>query len=178
MRLNKSILILSLGFLTISAGTALASTPDGQTPSEETICDSETGAGYGLCTAYCEAMDCDSPAPHASLTGCSRVKANFQRITGRPLPCDVVCPCRSQFPLFGDIVNGTPPPPQQCLIDSSQVSVALPDGSFALVNSTASAFCSVNNGAPLILTAAEALVCRDLLRKAAAAAGVACVSPE
>jgi len=40
------------------------STPDGQTPSEETFCTDYykgvSGRLYGLCNSYCEAMDCDS----------------------------------------------------------------------------------------------------------------------
>ena len=41
-------------------------TPDGQPPSMETVCDGQSGAAFGLCNAYCEAMDCDSPDPQAS----------------------------------------------------------------------------------------------------------------
>ena len=50
--------LLLIGTVT---GTALAKTPDGVPPSLETVCDAETGAAYGLCTAYCEAMDCAVP---------------------------------------------------------------------------------------------------------------------
>ena len=91
--MKRSLSFFVLGFLTIWTGAASASTPDGQTPAEETVCDGQTGAAYGLCNAYCEAMDCDSPEPQASPTACSRVQANYQRITGQPLPCDVACPC-------------------------------------------------------------------------------------
>src|SRR6185369_425379 len=67
-------------------------TPDGVPPSGETICAGQTGAAHGLCTAYCEAMDCDSANPQASPTACAKVAANFTRITGQgSLPCD--CPC-------------------------------------------------------------------------------------
>jgi hypothetical protein len=172
MNLKKSILILILAFLTICTGTALASTPDGHTPAEETVCDNENGAAFGLCNAYCEAMDCDSPAPHAAPVACSRVLAHFQRITGRPLPCDVVCPC-TQLSLFADIVNGTVTP-QQCTADSSLVSVGV-GSAFVIVTSTS---CSGSGTSSIPLNAAEALVCRDILRKAAGAAGVACVAPE
>ncbi len=40
--------------------TAVAKTPDGQTPAEETVCDvlqSDTPGLYGVCVAYCEAQD-------------------------------------------------------------------------------------------------------------------------
>ena len=56
-------------------------TADGLTPSAEDIC---TKWGYsgqvnGLCNAYCEAMDCDSPTPQASDQACTRV---YDRIIG------------------------------------------------------------------------------------------------
>jgi len=52
------ILVLALVF----AVNALASTPDGMTPAEETVCDQLKTDGiskglYGLCVAYCEAID-------------------------------------------------------------------------------------------------------------------------
>ena len=70
-------LIWALGFLVIFAGTATASTADGLTPAEETVCDGAglTGALWGLCNAYCEAMDCDSGAPKASLEACRKTAA-------------------------------------------------------------------------------------------------------
>jgi hypothetical protein len=51
-------LVLALVF----AVNALASTPDGMTPAEETVCDQLKADGiskglYGLCVAYCEAHD-------------------------------------------------------------------------------------------------------------------------
>ena len=174
--MKRSLSFLALGIL--MASTVFAKTPDGQPPSEETVCDSQTGAAFGLCNAYCEAMDCDSPAPQASATACSRVQENFLRITGQPLPCDVPCPCAGQLPVFAAIVNGTAPA-AQCISDSSTVSVTLADNTFTIVNSTASpAYCSDNLQTFVNLTAAEAIVCRDLLRRAAQSTGVACVPPE
>jgi len=174
--MNRSLSFLALGLLMASA--AFAKTPDGQPPSEETVCDSQSGAAFGLCNAYCEAMDCDSPAPQASATACSRVQENFQRITGQPLPCDVPCPCAGQLPLFASIVNGTATA-SQCISDSSTINAVLADNSFVVVNSAASpAFCSDNLQSFVNLTAAEAIVCRDLLRRAVQASGVACVPPE
>jgi len=109
-------LILSLALLLIctGAGAALAQgTPDWMTPSEETICDSESGAAYGLCNAYCEAMDCNSPNAQASATACSKVKDKFTNITGRAfLPCEscpapppgTPCPC-TEIPEFNEVLN-------------------------------------------------------------------------
>jgi len=69
-----------LGILAFTALAAIplpaaAQTPDSQTPAQETACNGQTGAAYGLCTSYCEAMDCDSAAPAASATACNRSTA-------------------------------------------------------------------------------------------------------
>lgn len=174
----KTLSFLVLGWLTLWTGAASAKTPDGQPPSQETVCDGQTGAAYGLCNAYCEAMDCDSPSPQASPKACSRVQRNYQRITGQPLPCDVPCPCPGLLPLFGAIVDGTALP-DRCIVDSSTISVLLPDNTFAFVDSAASpAFCSDNLESFVDLTGAEAAVCRDLLRRAAMNAGIVCTPPE
>jgi hypothetical protein len=84
-------LILCLGL----AGVATAQTPDGETPAQEDVCDDEKGAAFGLCNAYCEAMDCDSDNPNANSKACDRVKANYTRITGEDrFPCEALeCPC-------------------------------------------------------------------------------------
>ncbi|MFT7580211.1 MAG: hypothetical protein ACI9MR_001880 [Myxococcota bacterium] len=81
--------LLSVALLALPA-TALASTPDGETPAEETVCDGLTlqGGLFGLCNAYCKAMDCDSDFTHASDRACDRVLANFHKKSG-----DVDPPC-------------------------------------------------------------------------------------
>jgi hypothetical protein len=83
--------ILALAALAALPLPAAAQTPDGQTPAQETACNGQTGAAYGLCTSYCEAMDCDSTAPAASATACNKVYSNFLRLTGQAPPC--LCPC-------------------------------------------------------------------------------------
>src|SRR5260221_520465 len=65
-------LTFALLFVCIGTGAALAQTPDGMPPARETICDNESGAAFGLCNAYCEAMDCDSASPQASATAGTR----------------------------------------------------------------------------------------------------------
>lgn len=118
----KAHLTLTFALLLICSGIAVAQgTPDWMTPAEETICDGETGAAYGLCNAYCEAMDCDSPNAQASATACTKVKDKFANITGRPfLPCETcpppppgtTCPCADQFSDFNLVLNT---PAYQCL---------------------------------------------------------------
>jgi hypothetical protein len=121
MRKLTVLFVFVLTLLTLSAGAARAlGTPDGQPPSVETICDNLTGAAYGLCTAYCEAMDCESPDPHASATACSRVGDHFQRITGSVPPCVVPpteCPCMGDA-VFSSVANQIVPA-QGCLTDSN-----------------------------------------------------------
>src|SRR5688572_3413786 len=103
--MQKSLCILALALL-VAAAPAAAKTPDGQTPSEETVCDGQVGAAFGLCNAYCEAMDCDHPERRASATACSRVRNNFMKHSGgMPPPCDVTCPCPEFLPLFAAFVN-------------------------------------------------------------------------
>lgn len=160
--------------LLVLAIPAMASTPDGQTPSEETVCDNQSGAAYGLCTAYCEAMDCDSPAPHAAPRACDRVQANFVRHTGNPLPCDVSCPCTA-LPLFAAFVAGTEDI-EACVSGGGMTNVGNANG---FVTVTADNTCSDNGvDQTITLTVAEANVCRDLLRQASVSAGVVCVNPE
>lgn len=167
-------LTLAAAFLVLAI-PAMASTPDGQTPSQETICDDQTGAAYGLCNAYCEAMDCDSPEVQASPKACSKVLANFLRHTGEMPPCDVTCPCTEALPLFAAFVNGTETI-EACISGDGSTNVGGPSG---YVSVMADLTCSDNGEAPFIsLTEAEANVCRDLLRETSAAAGTVCMNPE
>ena len=54
---------------------------------EDSSCAGESGAAFGLCNAYCDAMECDSADPHASDTACEKVAEKFTQLTGRDLPC-------------------------------------------------------------------------------------------
>jgi len=58
-------------------------------------CAGESGAGYGLCSAYCVAMNCDDPEmQQASDQACVRVAENYEKIMGKPLVCTVIfSPC-------------------------------------------------------------------------------------
>lgn len=168
-------LTLAAAFLVLAI-PALASTPDGQTPSQETVCDDQSGAAYGLCTAYCEAMDCDSPAPHASATACSRVGSKFLQFTGNPVPCDVSCPCTEELPLFAAFVAGTEEI-DSCVSGNGMTNVGNDSGAFVSVMANNTCIAS-NEGTVIALSVAEANVCRDLLRQASARASVVCMGPE
>ncbi len=167
--------LLIAGFL-VSWSAVQAKTPDGKPPSEETVCDGLTGAAFGLCNAYCEAMDCDSPNHHASDNACAQVKRNFERKTGQPLPCEVACPCGQHLPLIAQLANGTATA-ERCLTSSEALSIVTPEGTFAIVvGDSTPPFCSVNLEPPFVeLTLSEVVACRDQLRRVAASQSVTCV---
>ena len=68
----------------------VASTPDGQPPAKKSVCSQLSGKEFGVCNAYCEAMDCDNPNSKASNKAC---KIKFDqwvalRGAGVPIPCE------------------------------------------------------------------------------------------
>lgn len=69
---------LFVGSVVVMSNQAWSQTPDGETPADEDVCDGLTGAAWGLCNAYCEAMDCDG-VPQASDAACNRVADNFDK---------------------------------------------------------------------------------------------------
>jgi hypothetical protein len=144
----------------------------------ETVCDNESGAAFGLCNAYCEAMDCDSPFHRASDKACANVRRNFEKKTGRPMPCEATCPCGDLIPLFGDVVSGEATV-VACFLDDNAVFVITDAREFAMVLTGPPASCNANFEAPEVeLTSTERQVCRVQLRDAAEAQGVPCVPPE
>ncbi len=156
-------------------------TPDGVPPSGETICQGQTGAAHGLCTAYCEAMDCDSATPQASQKACDKVAANYAKITGQgTLPCD--CPCVTELPGWIDAVNG---PLAQCfsgffapnsvILFPVDPSVGLPAAGVSIDGNA-----GVCGFFPIIgipITAQQGQACVNLLQQRAAAAGLTCSTP-
>ena len=52
------------------------------------VCDDYNGQAFGLCNAYCEAMDCDGD-PNANQNACDAVYANFSAATGEAPPCEI-----------------------------------------------------------------------------------------
>ncbi len=176
-------LTLTFALLLLCTGAALASTPDGQTPAEETVCDSETGAAFGLCNAYCEAMDCESEDPQASETACTKVRGKFMNITGRDLPCEAppaTCPClgQSSFDLF--LTTAT-----SCVLNDPAFGIMLkfvdpefPVTGFSFSDSDGAPRCGydyfLQESFHLDITAAEAQVCNQALLDAAAALNLTC----
>lgn len=79
------------------SGATMASTPDGETPANEGVCDVLMGATpglFGLCNAYCEAQDLDEFDKEPPRTKILR-NYNKKKQAGDPdMPCmQVPCPC-------------------------------------------------------------------------------------
>ena len=87
MRTILHLLVFCL--LASCAGVALAKDP----------CKHETGPGLGLCTAYCEATECDCSydpdcvVPNANDVACRNILFSYDFTTGHALACGDVCPC-------------------------------------------------------------------------------------
>jgi hypothetical protein len=55
--------------------------------SAQSTCEGLGGAAFGLCTAFCDAMDCAGDSPQATEEACHRVEEKFHQITGSAPPC-------------------------------------------------------------------------------------------
>jgi len=94
--------VITTGLMVVS-GNSIASTPDGETPANEGVCDILIGATpglYGLCNAYCEAQDLDSfekmPPRRKILENYNKKKTVDDPI----MPCiQEGCPCWSDTEL-------------------------------------------------------------------------------
>ena len=86
MALMAAALILAM------QGHPRAQSTDGETSAKESVCSGLDTAALDLCNAYCVAMDCEGE-PKASEWACSKVRANFQGVSGGLPPCVIDCPC-------------------------------------------------------------------------------------
>ena len=66
-------------------------TGDHIVPSIETVCDGDP-FNFGLCNAYCEALDCESATPLGTPRACSNLLRNYKKKSGGALP-PCACPC-------------------------------------------------------------------------------------
>ena len=174
----KAHLTLFFALLLICTGAALAQgTPDLMTPAQEAVCDGESGAAYGLCNAYCEAMDCESANAQASATACSKVRDKFTNITGRALPCETCpapppgtpCPCVDAFADFNTVLNA----PGGCI--EAGTFIVKQTGPFDAIAASCSpatpfgVFCgaeTVNGGLQILnVTPEEGQACVQLIRE-------------
>jgi len=94
----------------ISSNDLMASTPDGDPPANEGICDTLHGGTpglYGLCIAYCEAQDLDTYNKNPPNT---KILENYRRKmqAGDPdMPCiQAPCPCWSDADMTSITADG------------------------------------------------------------------------
>ena len=146
---------------------ASARTPDGQTPSQEGVCDVLKQPGmtkglYGLCVAYCEAHDSDllatanSHAPRGSLERSRRILENYNKmrkngdlempcmVASNPAPAPVPAPVVQRCPCWtaaeADAVDGVLSNGTTAIgwpAPSSEVSVCGADAEFPYINESA-----------------------------------------
>ena len=92
----------------------LASTPDGETPANEGVCDvlkdNHTPGLYGLCVAYCEAQDLDLVGDKEVPN--TKILANYNKkkqASDPDMPCmQVPCPCWTADQLANVGATATP----------------------------------------------------------------------
>ncbi len=168
----KARLTLFPALLLLCTGAALAQTPD--------PCDNETGAAYGLCNAY-ESAECQTATPSASNVACSRIAANFKRITGRDLAPKFACPCVNTGGNFAAFLAGQIPV-QSC--QKSEAGTAVyqedePNDPVAFSASSAGQWdCGYTaEGLGLPISPAQGQYCAQLLEQEANSQGVTCQAP-
>jgi hypothetical protein len=174
LRVSIAVAVLVLAM----AGAAGAKTPDGRTPSEETVCDVFTGAAFGLCNAYCEAMDCDDPNVRASAAACARVEANFQRVTGGAiLPCVQDCDPQDELGRFRGLLSGTQGI-SACFTDGISTVLIAQDGSAVAVtlDPAGGSSLATSDGMFLEVDTDRAAICTSDLLGQAALQQVECVT--
>lgn len=136
-RISKVILTACLTVLiglTGFSGSVMATTPDGETPANEGVCDelmTATKGLYGLCVAYCEAQDLDEIGDKE--TPNNKILANYKKKMqpGDPvMPCiQPVCPCwtgEELSKLASDSINTN-----ACTINETVARIAPSPGTYA-----------------------------------------------
>jgi len=79
----------AFGFVLFACLVLFGQSVNARTPAGESVCDGLKKAKRGICVAYCEAMDCDSPHHKASNRACQKKVRRWSRIAGDvPLPCN------------------------------------------------------------------------------------------
>ncbi len=107
---NTSMKFLTLLGATLLLLTALPAqaqrTGDHIVPAIETVCDGDP-FNFGLCNAYCEALDCDSDTPLGTPKACANKLKNYVKHSGGALPpCEQSCPCDFDVESdFADVVQ-------------------------------------------------------------------------
>jgi hypothetical protein len=92
MAIRTALLASILGLTILMATPARAQrTGDHIVPAIEDVCDGDPFS-FGLCNAYCEALDCEAPDPLGTPRACSNLLRNYMKKSGGIAPpCG--CPC-------------------------------------------------------------------------------------
>ena len=70
------------------------------------VCAADSGAAYGLCFAFCEAMGCVDDEPAASDVACLEIKDTYIQLTGKTaLPCEEGTGVRASCGAFHDCIE-------------------------------------------------------------------------
>jgi hypothetical protein len=84
-------LVLAASASLALSGAAIAQTADQTPPAKEDVCSGFSGRAYGMCTAFCEAQDCDTKAQDTP--SCQNLRRGFERATGSStFPCEGAVP--------------------------------------------------------------------------------------
>ncbi len=67
-------------------------------------CYGQEGAAFGLCVAYCEALDCDGSNPLSTPKACAVLERIYAQVTHSVPPC--LCPCVNEAEDFVEALNG------------------------------------------------------------------------
>lgn len=171
-------LVLMIGF----AGHTIASTPDGETPANEGVCDVLQGGTpglYGLCVAYCEAQDLDMMEEKGPPN--TKILANYRKKmrAGDPdMPClQTPCPCWTADELAGISASSTTPVCRETT-SLTEIRVLAPSVNKVAGVNTARNTCFFNDSTTVpptlrtfAATAEELQICRDQVLSACAALG-------
>ena len=103
---------------------ALVMSFGGQVIAEDPVdpCANESGAAYGLCTAY-YAIGCGGP--NANEEACNKIEDNYEKIEGEPIPGSITCPCWTdqEFDAFISNISLYGVTPIQCITSGFAFSV-------------------------------------------------------
>lgn len=177
---NLAAAVLLTG-LTMMSGSAMAQTPDGETPANEGVCDVVQGGTpglYGLCVAYCEAQDLDLVGDKE--TPNNKILANYRKKmrTGDPdMPCiQVPCPCWTADQLAN--VGTTVTPTCNVTTSNAVVGLAQPGILQRAVADVANPLCRFTDTTTVprtslrfVITPAEAKSCYDQIVNKCSALG-------
>jgi hypothetical protein len=140
--------------------------------STASVCDGEQGAAYGLCNAFCDAMDCDGDDPQASATACNKVQSKFEQVTGHAPPClepQLSCVCIEALPNFLAVLSA----PVTFCDDIGDTVTAFTEAGFIDVSgafigeSDVQGYCGVNESgtvSDIVITSAEGTECVAFVR--------------